>query len=448
MSSGALLIRGGTLFGDGERFEGYIVVRGDRIAEIGRGVYPHDRFDGTVIDAVGQWVLPGAIDDQVHFREPGLTYKADIRSESVAAAAGGVTSFMDMPNVKPPTVTLDLLDEKFERAAETSVTNYSFYFGATNENAAEIERIDPKRVCGVKVFMGSSTGNMLVDDDRALASIFARSPVPVATHCEDEATVRANMERFRAGYGDEITVAMHPLIRSAEACYRSSAKAVELATRYGADLHVLHLSTARELDLFDRGPLSGKRITNEVCVHHLWFSDADYARMGNFIKWNPAVKSEADRDALRRGIADGRVDVVATDHAPHTLDEKKLPYLKAPSGGPLVQHSLVAMLEMSRNGAFPVEKAVEKMCHAPAVRFRIRERGYLREGYFADIVLVRPDDPWTVSSQNILSKCGWSPFEGVTFSNRVTHTLINGKIVFRDGTVDCDARGQALEFDR
>ena len=405
-------------------------------------------LDGETIDAREQWVLPGAIDDQVHFREPGLTYKADIRSESAAAAAGGVTSFMDMPNVKPPTVTLGLLDEKFERAAETSVTNYSFYFGATNENAAEIERIDPKRVCGVKVFMGSSTGNMLVDDDRALASIFAQSPVPVATHCEDEATVRANMERFRAGYGDEITVAMHPLIRSAEACYRSSAKAVELATRYGADLHVLHLSTARELDLFDRGPLSGKRITNEVCVHHLWFSDADYARMGNFIKWNPAIKSEADRDALRRGIADGRVDVVATDHAPHTLDEKKLPYLKAPSGGPLVQHSLVAMLEMSRNGVFPVETAVEKMCHAPAVRFRIRERGYLREGYFADIVLVRPDDPWTVSPQNILSKCGWSPFEGVTFSNRVTHTLVNGKIVFRNGAVDRDARGRALEFDR
>ena len=447
MSRG-LLIRGGTVFGDGVRFEGYVVVRGERIAEIGRGAYPHDRFEGETIDARGQWVLPGAIDDQVHFREPGLTYKADIHSESAAAAAGGVTSFMDMPNVKPPTVTLGLLDEKFERAAETSVTNYSFYFGATNENAAEIERIDPKRVCGVKVFMGSSTGNMLVDDDRALASIFAQSPVPVATHCEDEATVRANMERFRAGYGDEITVAMHPLIRSAEACYRSSAKAIELATRYGADLHVLHLSTARELDLFDRGPLSGKRITNEVCVHHLWFSDADYARMGNFIKWNPAIKSEADRDALRRGIADGRVDVVATDHAPHTLDEKKLPYLKAPSGGPLVQHSLVAMLEMSRNGVFPVETAVEKMCHAPAVRFRIRERGYLREGYFADIVLVRPDDPWTVSPQNILSKCRWSPFEGVTFSNRVTHTLVNGKIVFRNGAVDRDARGRALEFDR
>ena len=405
MSRG-LLIRGGTVFGDGERFEGYVVVRGERIAEIGRGAYPHDRFEGETIDARGQWVLPGVIDDQVHFREPGLTYKADIHSESAAAAAGGVTSFMDMPNVKPPTVTLGLLDEKFERAAETSVTNYSFYFGATNENAAEIERIDPKWVCGVKVFMGSSTGNMLVDDDRALASIFA------------------------------------------QACYRSSAKAIELATRYGADLHVLHLSTARELDLFDRGPLSGKRITNEVCVHHLWFSDADYARMGNFIKWNPAIKSEADRDALRRGIADGRVDVVATDHAPHTLDEKKLPYLKAPSGGPLVQHSLVAMLEMSRNGVFPVETAVEKMCHAPAVRFRIRERGYLREGYFADIVLVRPDDPWTVSPQNILSKCGWSPFEGVTFSNRVTHTLVNGKIVFRNGAVDRDARGRALEFDR
>ena len=448
MSRG-LLIRGGTVFGDGERFEGYVVVRGERIAEIGRGAYPHDRFEGETIDARGQWVLPGVIDDQVHFREPGLTYKADIHSESAAAAAGGVTSFMDMPNVKPPTVTLGLLDEKFERAAETSVTNYSFYFGATNENAAEIERIDPKWVCGVKVFMGSSTGNMLVDDDRALASIFAQSPVPVATHCEDEATVRANMERFRAGYGDEITVAMHPLIRSAEACLRSSEKAVSLAERYGGRLHVLHLSTARELSLFDRDkPLEQKRITCEVCVHHLWFSDADYARKGNLIKWNPAVKTAADRDALRAGLLDGAVDVVATDHAPHTLEEKERPYANAPSGGPLVQHSLPMMLELSAQGVLPVETVVEKMCHAPARLFGVRDRGFLRTGHFADIVLVRPADPWTVSKENILYKCGWSPLEGTAFSHRIVRTLVNGRTVYADGRVDTAHRGAELEFDR
>ncbi len=444
-----LLIRGGTLINEGERFEGYVIVSGDRIETVGRGPYPHERFDGTEIDAKGQWVMPGAIDDQVHFREPGLTYKADIRSESIAAAAGGVTSFMDMPNVKPPTVTGERLEEKFARAAETSVTNYSFYLGATNDNLDEIRRIDPTRVCGLKLFMGSSTGNMLVNDDAALRAVFAESPVLVATHCEDEATVRAGMEKYAALYGDKLTAAMHPLIRSAEACYRSSARAVELATRYGADLHVLHLSTARELDLFDADkPLGEKRITNEVCVHHLWFSDSDYARKGNFIKWNPAVKTEADRDALRQGVVNGKVDMVATDHAPHTLEEKQRPYREAPSGGPLVQHSLVAMLELSARGIFPVEKVVEKMCHAPAVRFRVSQRGFLREGYFADIVLVRPGEEWTVAPDNILYKCGWSPFEGVRFSHRVARTLINGHTVYCDGKTDLSYRGKALAFDR
>lgn len=443
-----LLIRGGTLVNEGEEFAGYLVVSGDRIERIGRGDYPFDRFDGDVIDASGQLVLPGVIDDQVHFREPGLTSKADIHSESVAAAAGGVTSFMDMPNVVPPTVTNELLEQKFVRAAETSVTNYSFYLGATNDNIAEIRRADPKRVCGVKLFMGSSTGNMLVDDERALAAIFAESPVLVATHCEDEATIRANMTAFRARYGESITIDMHPLIRSAEACYRSSSKAVALAERYGGNLHVLHLSTARELDLFDAGkPLSQKKITNEVCVHHLWFDDRDYARKGNRIKWNPAVKTEADREALRAGIAGGRVDVVATDHAPHTLAEKDRPYPQAPSGGPLVQHSLPAMLELAARGVFPVGTVVEKMCHAPAVRFAVRGRGFLREGYYADIVLVKRE-PWTVSAGNILYKCGWSPFEGETFSHRVTHTLVNGRVVCRDGRVDAAHRGRALEFDR
>lgn len=443
-----LLIYGGTIVNEGVRFQGYIVVAGDRIAEIGYGSDPPEGFDGTVIDATGQLVLPGVIDDQVHFREPGLTYKADIHSESIAAAAGGVTSYMDMPNVKPPTITNTLLEAKFDRAAETSVTNYSFYLGATNDNLNEIRNLNPKRVCGVKLFMGSSTGNMLVDREHALTAIFAESPVLVATHCEDEATIRAHMEQFTQQYGDQITVEMHPLIRSAEACYRSSAKAVELATRYGGDLHVLHLSTARELDLFENKPLDQKRITNEVCVHHLWFSDADYARKGNFIKWNPAIKQSTDRDALRMGINDGRVDMVATDHAPHTLEEKQQPYLSAPSGGPLVQHSLVAMLDMSREGIFPIEKVVEKMCHAPAARFRVKERGYLRKGYFADIVLVDPEDPWIVSADNILYKCGWSPLEGVTFFHRVTHTLINGRLVFNRGVVDTTLRGRALEFDR
>jgi len=444
-----LLIRGGTLIDEGERFEGYVIVAGDRIETVGRGPYPHERFDGTEIDARGHWVMPGAIDDQVHFREPGLTYKADIRSESIAAAAGGITSFMDMPNVQPPTVTGERLEAKFARAAETSVTNYSFYIGATNDNLDEIRRIDPKRVCGVKLFMGSSTGNMLVNDETALRAVFAESPVLVATHCEDEATIRTDREKYEALYGDGLTAAMHPLIRSAEACYRSSARAVELAARYGTDLHVLHLSTARELDLFDADrPLGEKRITNEVCVHHLWFSDRDYARKGNFIKWNPSVKSEADREALRQGVVNGKVDMVATDHAPHTIEEKRRPYREAPSGGPLVQHSLVAMLELSARGIFPVEKVVEKMCHAPAVRFRISQRGFLREGYFADIVLVRPGAEWTVSPDNILYKCGWSPFEGVRFSHRIVRTLINGHTVYLDGKTDVSYRGRALAFDR
>ena len=351
MMSG-LLIRGGTIVNEGESYRGWIVVEGERIARTGRGDYPRPEFDGETIDAEGMYVLPGVIDDQVHFREPGLTYKGDLHSESIAAAAGGVTSYMDMPNVKPPTVTNALLEEKLERAAETSVVNYSFYLGATNDNIEQIRRLDPKRVCGVKLFMGSSTGNMLVDDEHALRALFAESPVPIAAHCEDEPTVRADMERFRTLFGESgLTAAMHPLIRSAEACLRSSEKAVSLAERYGGRLHVLHLSTARELSLFDRDkPLEQKRITCEVCVHHLWFSDADYARKGNLIKWNPAVKTAADRDALRAGLLDGAVDVIATDHAPHTLEEKERPYASAPSGGPLVQHSLPMMLELRSEG--------------------------------------------------------------------------------------------------
>lgn len=443
-----LLIENGTVVNEGRSFPGYVETEGDRIRAVGRGAWPGGDFGGERVDAAGKLVIPGVIDDQVHFREPGLTYKADIHSESAAAVAGGVTSYMEMPNTRPPAVTNALVEEKFARAAETSVANYSFYLGASNDNIAEIRALDPKRVCGVKVFMGSSTGNMLVDDERTLSAIFAESPVLIAAHCEDEATIRANTEAFRARYGDDITVEMHPLIRSAEACYRSSARAVGLADRYGAHLHILHLSTARELSLFEDKPLGEKKITNEVCAHHLWFCDEDYARLGNRIKWNPAIKGREERDALRAAVRSGRADVVATDHAPHTLEEKMRPYLEAPSGGPLVQHSLAAMLEMARQGLWSVDKVVEKMCHAPALRFAVKERGFLRPGYFADIVVVDPQAPWTVAPGNVLSKCGWSPFEGTVFGHRVTHTVINGTVVCRDGAVDTAFRGTALAFDR
>lgn len=443
---GRLLIKGGTIINEGARFRGYIEITGERISAIGRGDYPLPETGMKVVDATGKMVIPGVIDDQVHFREPGMTYKADIHSESIAAAAGGVTSYMEMPNTKPPATTIPLLEDKFSTARDTSVTNYSFYLGATNDNINEIEKADPARVCGLKVFMGSSTGNMLVDDPCGLEAIFSRSPLLIATHCEDEATVKAGMEYHKNKFGQGIGVCMHPYIRSAEACYRSSAKAVELAARCGTRLHVLHLSTARELSLFSRAKTEDKLITNEVCVHHLWFTDSDYPHKGNFIKWNPSIKSYEDREALRKGIHNGQVDVVATDHAPHTLDEKKEAYLKAPSGGPLVQHSLTAMMEMCRQGIFSEEQVVDKMCHAPAKLFKVRERGFLREGYFADIAVIDPDRPWTVSAENILSKCGWSPFEGDTFNTSVTHTVINGQVVYSEGRVDTSFRGKALEF--
>ncbi len=435
-----ILIKNGTLVNEGRTFAGWVLVRGGRIASIGEGDYTAD-FKGETIDARGRLVLPGVIDDQVHFREPGLTEKGDIRTESRAAVAGGVTSFMEMPNTRPATVTRGDWEWKNERAAETSAANYAFYFGATNDNIKEIARLDPKQTCGVKLFMGSSTGNMLVDDPRTLAAIFAESPVLVATHCESESIIRENTERYKRRYGDNATAAIHPLVRSGEACYRSTAGAIELAMRYGTDLHVLHLSTARELTLFDSKPLPGKKITNEICVHHLCFSDADYAAKGNLIKWNPAIKTAADRDALRAGLTNGRVDMVATDHAPHLLAEKMQPYWQAPSGGPMVQHSLCAMLEIA-----DPQTVAGKMCHAPATRFRVRERGFLREGYHADIVIVDPASPWTVAKENILYKCGWSPLEGMTLRNRVTHTIINGRVAYRDGVLDEQMRGLQLEF--
>ncbi len=440
-----LLITGGRIINEGASFTGWILVRGERIEAVGEGAYAGG-FDGRMIDASGCMVIPGVIDDQVHFREPGLTAKGDIRSESRAAVAGGVTSYMEMPNTNPPTTSPDEWEWKNERAAADSMANYAFYFGATNENSKEISRLDPHRVCGVKVFMGSSTGNMLVDDPKSLSAIFAESPVLVAAHCESEALVRAAAEECRRKWGENPPASIHPIVRSAEACYRSTAGAIELAVRYGANLHVLHLSTARELTLFDDRPLSDKKITNEACLHHLWFSDADYADKGNLIKWNPAIKTAADRDALREGLLSGRVDVVATDHAPHLLEEKTRPYWQAPSGGPLVQHSLVGMLELASQGIFTPEKVVEKMCHAPAVRFAVRDRGFLRPGYFADIAIVDPNARWMVEKSNIYYKCGWSPFEGQVFSHRVVHTVINGRMAIENGVPDEQFRGCALAF--
>lgn len=448
-----ILIDNALICNEGKLFHGWLTIDGERIAAVGEGECPPETRESAAetVDAGGALVMPGVIDDQVHFREPGLTEKGEILTESRAAAAGGVTSYMEMPNTRPPATTIEMLEEKYARAAEVSAVNYSFYLGATNDNIAEIERVDPARICGVKVFMGSSTGNMLVDSEEALANIFKNSPTLVATHCEDEATIKANLASARLAFGDNIPIAMHPVIRSAEACYRSTAHAVELAHKYGGRLHVLHLSTARELDLFERDkPLEQKRVTNEVCVHHLWFSEGDYAAKGNFIKWNPSIKSAADRDSLRAAVRSGLVDVVATDHAPHLLAEKQKPYLEAPSGGPLVQHSLPAMLTLAsaQQGVFTVPQVVERMCHAPARLFRVKERGFLRPGYFADIAIVDLNAPWTVErGPELLYKCGWSPLEGLSLSAKVRHTFVNGQKVYSADTgVDDTVRGQRLEF--
>lgn len=442
----AYLISGATIVNEGAQFIGNVLVENGRISKVSKNRI--EANDATTINAEGLLLLPGVIDDQVHFREPGLTHKGDIASESRAAVAGGITSFMEMPNTKPATTTIELLEEKFEIAAKTSYANYSFYIGATNENLDVISKIDPKSTCGVKVFMGSSTGNMLVDERKTLEGIFAESPTIVTTHCEDEATIRRNLAEFQARYGEAIPVEAHPLIRSNEACVRSTDLAISLASKYGSRLHVLHLSTREEMALFDTKPLAEKKITGEVCVHHLWFSDKDYAQRGNFIKWNPAVKSEADRDALRDALKAGKLDVVATDHAPHTFEEKSNPYLTAPSGGPSVQHSLTLMLELAKQGFYTIEEVVNKMCHAPATLFQVAERGFIREGYFADLVLVDPSNSWTISKENILYKCGWSPFDGVTLSNRIKTTFVNGEIAYSDGVV-CDKQlGMRLTFDR
>lgn len=443
------IIHNGLIINEGKEFIGYIIIDNEIILQIGQGDIDEALLSQAnhVINAKGCWIMPGAIDDQVHFREPGLTHKADIATESRAAIAGGVTSYMEMPNTNPATTTAENLSWKQEQAAKTSVANFSFYIGATNDNIDLLNKLDYTYICGIKLFMGSSTGNMLVDNRHALERIFAEAPVLIAAHCEQEDIIQANRARYTAKFGNDLPIFFHPMIRSAEACYRSSATAVELASRYGTRLHLLHLSTARELTLLENRPLREKHITGEVCIHHLWFDDNDYARYGNRIKWNPAIKTSADRQALLAATATDKIDVVATDHAPHLLSEKQGSCLQAASGGPSVQFSLQAMLELSSKNHFPRTKVVEKMAHAPAKLFQIRRRGFLREGYFADIVIVNPQQAFTVTSDKIISRCGWSPFEKHTFPHTITHTLVNGTIVYDNGTINDLYRGQPLSFD-
>lgn len=401
------------------------------------------------IDAQGKLLMPGIIDDQVHFREPGLTHKANIATESRAAVAGGITTFIEMPNTVPQATTQELLEEKFDVASKTSYANYSFMFGGTNDNLEELLKTDPKKVAAIKLFLGSSTGNMLVDDQDVLRSIFSSTKMLIAVHCEDEATIRKNLEEAKALYGDDIPMEMHPKIRSEEACYLSSSKAIELAKETGARLHVFHLSTAKETALFRNDiPLEEKQITAEVCTHHLWFDDSYYKEKGTLIKWNPAVKTKKDKEGLWQALLDDRIDVIATDHAPHTLEEKSQVYTKAPSGGPLVQHTLQAMLECHKQGKISLEKLVEKMCHNPAKLFQIEKRGFLKEGYYADMVLVDLNAKETVSKDNILYKCGWSPFEGTTFSSSISHTFVNGNLVYNQGKFNDVIKGKRLTFNR
>ncbi|MBN9293952.1 MAG: dihydroorotase [Flavobacteriia bacterium] len=423
-----------------------VLVKNGRIEKIADTITVIENAD--IHDLKGDFLLPGAIDDQVHFREPGLTHKGNIQTESYAAVAGGITSFMEMPNTIPNAITQELLEEKYQIAAKTSAGNYSFFMGATNDNYEEVMKTDIKNVCGVKIFMGSSTGNMLVDNEQALSKLFSNVETVIATHCEDEATIKANLEKAKEIFGENIPVEQHPVIRSAEACYLSSSLAIKLAKKYGTRLHILHISTEKEIELFDNiTPLEKKSITAEVCIHHLWFSDKDYPVKGNFIKWNPAVKSEQDREALWKGLLDNHIDVIATDHAPHTIEEKSQPYLQAPSGGPLVQHALPAMLDKYEEGKISIERIVEKMAHAPAICFRLENRGFIREGYFADLVVVKKSD-YQVTKNNILYKCGWSPFEGHTFKYTVDKTFINGKLAYSKDQKISETFGQRLTFDR
>ena len=442
-----ILIKNASIVNEGRMFKGAVLIDGDKISEVFEGAIPEPASNVRVIDAGGKLLLPGAIDDQVHFREPGLTHKGDIASESRAAVAGGVTTFMDMPNTKPQTTTIADLEWKLQRGAETSAANYSFFFGGTNDNMDEIRKLDRSRVPGLKLFLGSSTGNMLVDKKESLERIFGEADMLIAIHAEKEEVIKRNIAHYTGLYGEDLDISFHSKIRSEEACYASSAEAVELATRLNSRLHILHLSTAKELTLLSNAiPLSEKKITGEVCVHHLWFHDGDYAKYGNRIKWNPSIKTLEDRIALRNAVNDNTIDIVATDHAPHLPSEKEGSCLKAASGGPLIQHSLVAMLEMVAEGCFTYEKVVEKMAHMPAELFHIDRRGYIRPGYYADLVLVDPDKSWTVVPGNILYKCGWSPFEGTTFHHSVTQTFVNGRLVYDNGIINDDVRGMEVRY--
>jgi dihydroorotase len=441
------LLKGATIVNEGKSFVGDILIHNHRIEKIETDITPTS--DMEVLDLSGKFLLPGCIDDQVHFREPGLTHKGSILSESRAAVAGGITSFMEMPNTVPNALTQVLLEDKYTIAQHNSPANYSFFMGASNDNLEEVLKTNEKNVCGVKIFMGSSTGNMLVDNETTLNNLFSQVPLLIATHCEDEATVRKNTEIYKEKYGENIPISAHPLIRSEEACYLSSSMAVALAKKHNTRLHILHISTAKEVALFDnKTPLANKRITAEACVHHLWFSDKNYIEKGNFIKWNPAVKTEQDRDGIWRGLLDNHIDIIATDHAPHTLDEKSQTYLKAPSGGPLVQHALLAMLEKVKEGVLSIEKVVEKMAHAPAICFQLAERGFIREGYYADLVVVDPGQGVKVDKSNILYACGWSPFEGFTFSNKIIGTFVNGNLVWDGSAICSEEKGMRLLFNR
>ncbi len=443
-----VLIKNAQIVNEGKIVKGDVLVEGDRIAEISDSISAKSA-ETKIIDADDNFLLPGMIDDQVHFREPGLTHKATIETESKAAVAGGITSFIEMPNTVPQATTIDLLEQKFTRAAETSWANYSFMFGGTNDNLEEILKVDKTKVAGLKLFLGSSTGNMLVDDPVVLEEIFSKTDLLISVHCEDEATIKSNLEKFQSEFGDDIPVSYHPVIRSAEACYISSSKAIELAKKTGARLHVFHISTEKETRLFSKKEkLADKKITAEVCVHHLWFTNEDYEEKGMLIKWNPAVKTQADKDGLWKALLEDRIDVIATDHAPHTLAEKHNIYIEAPSGGPLVQHALVALLEMYHKDVISLEKIVEKTAHNPAILFEIKDRGYIRKGYKADLVLVDLNAPWTVNDENILYKCGWSPFEGTTFKSRVTHTLVNGVLAYENLKFPNRTHGERLTFNR
>ncbi len=448
MAEKTVLIKNAKIVNEGKVTEGDILIEGDYIKEIASSISAKSA-DVKVIDAEGNYVLPGVIDDQVHFREPGLTHKANIETESKAAIAGGITSFIEMPNTSPQTTTIDALNDKFDIASQSSYANYSFMFGGTNDNLEEIKKVNTKEVAGLKLFLGSSTGNMLVDDPEVIENIFSSTDMVISVHCEDEATIKNNLEIYKAEYGDDIPVKFHPNIRSEQACYLSSSRAIELAKKTGARLHVFHLSTGKETNLFsNKVPLKDKKITAEVCVHHLWFSNEDYDTKGTLIKWNPAVKTTKDRDDLWKALLDDRIDVIATDHAPHTLEEKQNVYTKAPSGGPLVQHALVAMLEAYHNDKISLPKLVEKMCHNPAILFQVEKRGYVKEGYFADLVIVDLNNPWTVKKENILYKCKWSPFEGSTFKSRVTHTILNGQLVYEHFKFNGVKAAKRLTFNR